>query len=232
MTDAPRRRHSPAVYRRRRLVVLVAVIAVAAAVWILVAQPWRGSAADGPDPAPSLSASSVATMLPAPSATVAAESPAPTPAETPIADAPTPTQPAVTAAACTSADVTVDAVTDQSSYPSGQSPKLSIRLTNHGDQDCTLNVGTTTQILTVTSGQDTWWRSTDCQSEPSDMIVLLPAGQTVSSVEPVTWDRTRSSVSTCDSASRPRAPGGGASYHLSVSIGGIASSGTAQFMLY
>src|SRR6185295_5097376 len=39
------RRHSPAVYRRRRIVLLVALLAIAGVVWLLIAQPWRGSAA-------------------------------------------------------------------------------------------------------------------------------------------------------------------------------------------
>jgi hypothetical protein len=64
------------------------------------------------------------------------------------------------------------------------------------------------------------------------MVVLIKAGQTVQSATPLTWDRTRSSVSTCTSTGRPKAPGNGASYHLAVEIGGIASARTAQFILY
>ena len=96
-----------------------------------------------------------------------------------------------------------------------------------------MNVGTATQVFTITSGSDTWWRSTDCQSEPSDMVVLLAAGQTVSSATPLVWDRTRSAVGTCAAdANRPKAPGGGASYHLAVEIGGIPSAQTRQLLLY
>ena len=56
--------------------------------------------------------------------------------------------------------------------------------------------------------------------------------EAVSSAAPLVWDRTRSAVSSCKDDSRPRAPGGGASYHLTVSIGGIQSPETAQFLLY
>lgn len=229
MSDPARRRHSPGVYRRRRLVVLLLVVLVVAAVaWLLIAQPWRTAAAERPNPL--VTASSTATALPTPEASTPEPTTAPTAIPTPVATA-TP-QPIATpvATACTPRNVTVDAVTDQSTYPSGQNPQLSIRLTNHGTIDCTLNVGTTQQSFTITSGSDTWWRSTDCQTEPSDMIVLISAGQTVSSALPVEWDRTRSSVSTCG-GDRQLAAGGGASYHLEVSIGGIASSGTAQFLL-
>ncbi len=93
-------------------------------------------------------------------------------------------------------------------------------------------MGTSAQTFTIMSGSDVWWRSTDCQTEPSDMVVLLSAGQTVSSATPLTWDRTRSSVGSCDDTGRQVAPGGGASYHLSVEIGGIASTQSAQMLLY
>ena len=133
---------------------------------------------------------------------------------------------------CVASDIEVVALADKESYADGENPQLSIQLTNIGARDCTLNVGTTTQSFTVSSGDDTWWRSTDCQTEPSDMIVLLTAGQTVASASPLTWDRTRSSVDTCQDPNRQRAPGGGASYHLRVEIGGIPSTETKQLLLY
>jgi hypothetical protein len=127
--------------------------------------------------------------------------------------------------------VRVEGVTDHDTYAADQNPQFSITLTNQGSTDCSLNVGTSAQVFTVTSGSDTWWRSTDCQSEPSDMVVTLTAGQTVTSATPLTWDRTRSAVDSCDGADRPRAVGGGATYHLAVSIGGVPATQTAMFML-
>ncbi|MFE7845328.1 hypothetical protein ACFUTX_09070 [Microbacterium sp. NPDC057407] len=226
-----RRRHSPAVYRRRRLVALLAVLAVVAVVvWLLVAQPWSGSATENP-PVVQMTADASPSASPTPAAT---------PSATPTADpgtvegaVPSPSASAEEAAkACATGDVTVEAVTDRDSYTADQQPAFTIKLTNNGATDCTLNVGTSAQVFTVTSGADTWWRSTDCQSKPSDMVVLLSAGQTVSSASPLVWDRTRSAVGTCEDTTRPRAPGGGASYHLSVEVGGIPSTTTAQFLLY
>lgn len=220
----PRKRPSPAVYRRRRLVVLLALVAVVAVVWLLIAQPWQGAASAGENPAASESVDG-ADALPAPESnaqesTAAPEDPAatPTPSGTPVAPA------------CAARNVTVEAVTDRDAYGSGEQPQLSIRLTNTGD-DCILNVGTSAQVFTVSSGEDVWWRSTDCQAEPSNMVVLLAAGQTVTSAEPVAWDRTRSAQDTCDT-DRAQAPAGGASYHLDVEIGGIPSTDSAQFLLY
>ncbi|MGW8483117.1 hypothetical protein ACWGJP_08240 [Microbacterium sp. NPDC055903] len=209
-------RQSAAVYRRRRLVVALAALLVlalvAAAVWLLIARPWEAA-----EPTATPTSTSVDT---------------PTPSGTPTTDAPTPNaseSPGVVA--CEASDILVEAVTDAESYAEGALPELSISLTNTGSSDCTINVGTTTQQFVITSGEDTWWRSTDCQENPSDQFATLKAGETVTSAEPVVWDRTRSSVDSCDQENRPRAPGGGASYHVAVSIGGFDSTATRQFIL-
>lgn len=212
-------RHSAAVYRRRRLAALLGLILVLAiigtAVWLLVARPWAATGGEDPGPAPTSSA----TGTPTPSGS-------PSPSPSPSADA----TPAVVA--CEAKDVEVKAVTDAESYAAGVSPKLSISLTNKGDQDCTIDVGSSMQVFTVSSGSDVWWRSTDCQENPSSMIATLTAGSTVVSKEPVVWDRTRSSVETCAQENRQRAPGGGASYHVGVSIGGFPSASTTQILLF
>ncbi|MFT4212719.1 MAG: hypothetical protein QM626_12710 [Microbacterium sp.] len=230
-TPTRHRRQSPAVYRRRRLVLLLVVIVVVAVVWLLIAQPWRGEATA--DPGPTAGDEATSSASPTPTAETSAGPDTEADAEaaaSATAPAATPTSEAL--ATCTAGDVTVTAVTDQTSYASGQNPQFSISLTNTSDEDCQMNVGTTTQSFVVSSGSDTYWRSTDCQTDPSDQIVTITAGQTVSSATPITWDRTRSSVDTCDDANRTKATAGGASYHLAVSIGGISAATTAQFLLY
>ncbi|QRY39439.1 hypothetical protein JVX92_07655 [Microbacterium hominis] len=218
------RRPSPAVYRRRRLVAVLILIAVVAAVVLAFWQPWRGSGqpAASPSATPSATPSALVTS-PAPEtpAADAAASAEPAPAPDPSASTPA-------VAACSTADISVQAVTDQDVYASGEQPKLSITLSNTTAVPCLINVGTATQSFVITSGSDTWWRSTDCQSESSDQVVQLAGGQTVSSVSPLQWDRTRSSVDTCGS-SRPQAAAG--YYHLSVSIGGIQAADTKMFEL-
>lgn len=209
---------SRAVYRRRRLVVfgglILLVAAIGVGIWLLIAQPWADAASEAA-PTPTATASE----SPAPDPTDASPSPEPTASET----APAP---------CRASDVTVEVVTDAESYPAGSLPELSISLSNTGASACTLDVGSATQVFTVTSGDDIWWRSTDCQENPSSMVVTLEAGQTVASAEPVVWDRTRSDVGTCDQENRPRAPGGGASYHVGVSIGGFDAVDSRQILLY
>lgn len=227
-----RRRHSPAVYRRRRLVLLIALLVIAGVAWLFIAQPWAGAATASPDPTDKPESQNAAESLPVPSGQATSGGTETGAVEGAVVQGSTPTPGATpTAQPCIASELTVEPVTSADTYAGDQNPQFSITLTNNG-ADCTLNVGTTAQSFTVTSGDDVWWRSTDCQSEPSDMIVLIAAGQTVSSAAPLTWDRTRSAVGTCADGNRPLAPGGGASYHLSVEIGGIASTEPKQFLLY
>lgn len=208
------------------MALLLAVIVVGGIVALVLAlwQPRRDAPVSQPTP-------SVSTTAATPGAATPAEStPAADASDTPAAEEPDPgasgTAPAI--AACSTSDITVLAVTDKDVYAAGEQPQLSITLSNNAATPCLINVGTATQSFVITSGSDTWWRSTDCQSESSDQVVQLAAGQTVSSATPVVWDRTRSSVDSCGS-SRPQAPAG--YFHLQVSIGGIEAADTRMFEL-
>ncbi|MBB4140292.1 hypothetical protein [Microbacterium invictum] len=233
MSTTPPRRHSPAVYRRRRLMVLLLLlIVIGGIVAVIVWQPWRALADVQAAPASTDAAVETGQANPSPAMTPAgdatptgetAESPASTPSPEPSG-----TDTAAPVPPCTTSDITVMAMTDQASYGGDQKPQLSISLTNDGPEACIMNVGTATQKFEITSGSDTWWRSTDCQTESSDQVVQIEAGQTVASAAPLEWDRTRSSVDTCD-GQRQRAPGGW--FHLSVSIGGIEAADSRMFQL-
>jgi cytoskeletal protein RodZ len=218
------------VYRRRRLAVLLAVLIVVGGIVALVLwQPWRplieALTAETPP------ASTSAPVIPSTSSSSAAPDPSSSESAAPDASGESSPDaspdPSATIALCSSGVVTVTAVMDQGSYGSGEKPQLSISVVNEGDEACVMNVGTSTQSFTIESGSDTWWRSTDCQSESSDHIVQLEPGKSVSSVTPLTWDRTRSSVDTCD-RDRPAARPG--YYNLVVAIGGIDSE-PRQFRL-
>nr|WP_314840771.1 hypothetical protein [uncultured Microbacterium sp.] len=220
-------RHSAAVYRRRRLVTLVSAVLIVAvigiSVWLLIARPWAGASEAAPAP------TSTATTPATPSATAST----PPPAEAEESPSPDPSAEETPGlVACEARDVEVTAVTDADTYDAGVLPNISISLTNRGPTDCTIDVGSTTQVFTVSSGSDVWWRSTDCQANPSSMIATLAAGATVTSKVPVVWDRTRSSVDTCAQENRARAPGGGSSYHVAVEIGGFKAATTKQILLY
>ena len=197
------------VYVRRRLTVLAVLVAIVAIVVLVLVRPGSN---DGPPV----------------SAAAATPSAAPTSAATPqpeptVAEASTPI-------ACAAGALVVTPVTDTDSYAAGQQVQLSFTMTNSGTTPCTMNAGTSQQKYTITSGADTYWTSTDCQVGPSDTMVLLDPGQTVTSA-PFAWDRTRSTPATCD-ITREAVPGGGASYHVHVDVAGIPSTGDKQIILY
>lgn len=209
---------------------LVALLLVGGIVALVIWQPWRAWADAAPAPAssPSGSASAPAGSTPIPTSP-APETPKPTatPTSKPTADA-ADDEDEDEVLPCTTSDVTVNAKADKGSYGTDEFPHLAIELVNDTEVPCLINVGTTSQTFEITSGSDVWWRSTDCQSEPSDQVVQLGAGQTVTSSTPLVWDRTRSSVDTCEGGRQSALPGW---YNLTVSIGGIESVEPAQFTI-
>ena len=194
------------VYIRRRLWVLAGFLAVVAIVVLVI---WKPGSTSGFESTPKATASSEAQ----PSETA-------TPEATDEGEA----------TACTEKTVLVEALTDKGSYGANELPQLSLQITNTGDEPCTINVGTSQQTFTITSGTDVYWTSTDCQVEPADAVVQLEPAQTVASSTPIAWDRTRSSTTTCE-GERPAVPSGGVSYHLTTAVGGIESAKTKQFLL-
>lgn len=198
------------VYRRRRLAVFGGLAVLLIVVLLFILRPWSGSASGGSTSSPAVIPHATAT---APSTTAAA---------TPATSAAAPT--------CAKSQVKVSAYTDAASYAAGQNPQLTMEVENTGSEPCTLNVGTSQQSLTITSGGDYIWLSNDCKTESSDYDLVLEPGQSVKS-EPIIWDRTRSNPGTCTLTQRDPVPAGGASYQLSAAIGDITSADSTQFVL-
>jgi hypothetical protein len=194
----------PQVYWRRRLLLLLGVIAVIVVIVLIVVRPGGGSP------------SSAETKSPAPHAT------SPNPNPTFNTSGP--------AGACDPSVVTLTPVTDAASYAPTTQPKLSMSITNSGAKACTLDVGTKAQVYIITSGAETIWTSTDCQTDPVSDVRTLEPGKSLTTT-PFPWDRTRSSKSTCTATNKPPVIANGASYHLQVKVGGITSSGSKQFVL-
>ena len=206
-TNTPTGRQSPQVYRRRRLVVLIGLLAVIIAIVLVIVRP---GASQGEEPVASPSAE-----------------PSTAPETTSIPTEPT----AADGDPCAPEKIVVEAVTDKSSYEPGEQPQLSLTITNTGKNVCVLNAGTKAQVFTVTSGSEQYWTSTDCQVDAIDAEVSLTPGTPVSSSVPIIWDRTYSTPETCTGA-RETVPAGGASYHLAVTVDGFASAEQKQFLLY
>ncbi len=198
---------SDKVYRRRRLVVGLGLLAVILIIFLIVVRP---GASVGEPGSSSTTVKGTSTDAPSQAPTMAA---------------------AADGGACNPANITVDALTDAAEYGSDQLPKLSLSLTNTGSTSCVIDAGTAKQVFTISSGNDVWWTSTDCQTGAADASVTLAAGATEKSSAPLTWDRTRSAKDTCESDSRESAPGEGASFYLSVTVDGIAAKSPTLFIL-
>mgnify|MGYP000053044124 FL=1 len=199
-----------AVYWRRRIIVLLGLVAVIAVVVLIIVRPGASQGAQ-PDETG-------------------------TPVATTATDAPATALPteevAVDGDPCAPEHIVVEPVTDATTYAAGELPELTVTLTNTGPNVCVLNAGTAAQVFTITSGNEVYWTSTDCQVDPIDAEVSLTPGEPLSSAAPIVWNRTRSDPDTCDDDSREPVPAGGASYHLSVSVDGFDSSATKQLLLY
>ena len=130
--------------------------------------------------------------------------------------------------ACAAGAVEVTAATDKTSYAAGENPQITLTLTNVSSAACTINAGTTQQEYLITSGEELYWNSTDCQTAATDAPVILEPNDPKSTA-PIVWDRTRSAPTTCE-ADRAKVPAGGASYHLNINFGDLKSN-DVQFAL-
>jgi hypothetical protein len=208
----------PSVYWRRRAIALGAVLVVVIVVVLIVVG--RGNGAT-PAAAPSASAgtSGSSSSSSAPAASSSKASPSPSPSASAAADG----------AACTKDQIELTPVVDKTAYGPTEDPKIAMSITNTGSNSCHMDLGSAQQVLTISSGEEQYWSSKDCQTNGTDQDVTIKAGQKLTTPS-IAWDRTRSSASTCD-ASRPSVTGGGASYHLSVAVGNIESAKSVQFIL-
>ncbi|WNY33230.1 hypothetical protein Q9Q99_13795 [Curtobacterium flaccumfaciens] len=96
---------------------------------------------------------------------------------------------------------------DKSAYGPTEDPKIAMSIKNSGTNSCHLDLGSAQQVLTISSGQEQYWSSKDCQTGGTNQDVTIKSGQTLTTPA-IAWDRTRSSTSTCDS-SRPAVTAGG-----------------------
>ena len=205
---------SSRVYWRRRLVVGLALVAIVVVILLIVFAPRGKSDATAP----------IATHT----ATTSTPKPTTRPTTNPTT-VPT-TKATASGKACTASAIDVEAITDANSYGPGVQPQLSFSITNTGTKACTFDAGTAKQVFTITSGNEVYWKSTDCQTNPVDTVILLEPGKMLTS-NPIAWDRTRSDPSTCSDKQRQAVPAAGASYHLKVQVDGVTSKTTKQFLL-
>lgn len=218
----------PVVYWRRRALVLAALLVVVLVVVLIVVGRGSGATSAAPSASASAGAGSGAGASSAGSAgSGSSRSAAPKPAASASAAATKPA--AADGSTCTKDQIVLTPVLDKSAYGPTEDPKIAMSIKNSGTNSCHLDLGSAQQVLTISSGQEQYWSSKDCQTGGTNQDVTIKSGQTLTTPA-IAWDRTRSSRSTCDS-SRPAVTAGGASYHLQVAVGNLESKTSVQFIL-
>lgn len=203
------------IHRRRRMGLVVVLVVVGLVAWLVVPKLLGGGGEDA-------AAEATASETPSPTPTsVTAADVAPTPGASSASSTPSATPTAAAVGPCAPPLVSVTAKLDATEYGPGAQPKMSLALENAGTTPCTIDVGTAKQSYTITSGSDTVWRSTDCQTDAKSQPVKLEPGQKLDA-PPITWVRERSTKDTCN-GERPAAVGGGATYQLQVQLDTLQS---------
>lgn len=192
---------SSSVYWRRRLVVGLGLLAVIVIILLIVFGPKASTTPDASAPSPNTALESSA-----PAATDSSGS-----------------------TICDPSKLTLEAITDTTTYAEGQNPQLSFSLKSTMTEPCAVDAGSDIQKFVITSGSDEIWNSQHCQTGGEARSIILQPGVPVQSGS-IEWDRTRSAPDTCES-DRPVVAAEGSSYHLAVSVGDLEAESTKQFLL-
>lgn len=217
---------SSAVYRRRRLavviLVLVAVVALAAGALVLagVFRPDGDPEAQSTTSASSEPAESNEAQTDTPTATA---TPTPSSGTSPSASA-SPSTSGTSATPAEGCAVVVAAETDEPVYSAGEEPILSLVVRNEGDEPCELNLGTSQMEFVLTSEDERVFSSVDCQADSQDLErTIEPGGEERATF---TWSRNRT-VPDCSVVEEEPAPG---EYTLITRLG-ARSSAPVEFTL-
>lgn len=184
------------IYKRRRLVALVVIVAVAALVFAGTQLFGSQNQAVEPEPEPTATAEA-------------------TPAEV------TNCQPGV---------VEVEAFIGRAeshealvNIPEGEPVFLWYEITNTGLVDCIFDVGTYATFFTITSGEQVFFSSRDCDREGDSKFSKILKPNIVEKSVPGEWLKVYSSSEfQCTDNNRP-APKGGAQYEIMVEVSGVVS---------
>ncbi|MFJ4210179.1 hypothetical protein ACIPY2_17130 [Paenarthrobacter sp. NPDC089675] len=196
-----KRRPSPAVYRRRRLVVLIGLLVVVALLIAGVSAIGRALAGGSePQAVSTPPATTAATPVSTPSAGTASPSASPTPV-------------------CDFNLMTVAAKTDKPAYAAEELPMLTMTITNGGSAPCEVNVGTSQMEYLIMSGADRIFSSKDCQTGGVDLIKTIQPGKSETANFP--WQRNRTLEGCGAITAKPGA--GGAYYTFEARLGNKAS---------
>lgn len=125
---------------------------------------------------------------------------------------------------CEAGDLQLVLTSDATTYAAGVNPTFTVAITNNADSSCTVDAGTASLEVLVTSGSDRIWSSLDCSvegAEGSERMLLLATGAQESASVP--WSRVRSDVTCSAGLPAPRA----GTYHAVASLVGASSEDLA-----
>ena len=191
------------VYRKRRIGALVVLAALVAGVWGI----------------PQLFANTGQEVLPTPEVTETEDA---VPAELTNC-APGVVSVEVMIGKLLSSDGDGQVVETFNSFAPETNPDIWYEITNNGLVDCKFNVGSRVTFFTITSGEQTYWSSRDCdRSNDTDRYVTLPSNSAEEAAASP-WEKSYSSESGCSASANDLVPTGGATYKIKVEVNGVIS---------
>ena len=109
------------------------------------------------------------------------------------------------------------------SFASGTDPDIWYEITNNGLVDCKFNVGSRVTFFTITSGEQTYWSSRDCdRSNDTDRYVTLESNAPEEAAASP-WEKSYSSENGCSAGANDLVPTSGATYKIKVEVNGVIS---------
>ena len=109
------------------------------------------------------------------------------------------------------------------SFAAGTNPDIWYEITNNGLVDCKFNVGSRVTFFTITSGEQTYWSSRDCdRSDDTDRYVTL-GSNTPEEAAASPWEKSYSSENGCNPSGNDLVPTAGATYKIKVEVNGVIS---------
>lgn len=203
-----------AVYWRRRILVLAAVLgafAVIAWLWPSGGSQPTALPSESPSASPSATASAGASSTAEPSV-----SPTATGEASPSGSA----EPSGDARACRSSDLEISVAVETAAPTAGGEVVFVMSIANTGSTPCTQDVGAAATSFTVTSGGYRVWSSDDCNPGGSKQLEVIPPGQAFA-VQAV-WP-TIITTPGCPTTDNPAQPG---AYDVTGTDAGITSAAT------
>ena len=194
----------PGVYRRRRLTALGALVVLIVAIWGI----------------PQLFAGGGQEVLPTAEETATAE---------PTATAATTCAPGVVSVEAMIGTVAGEnedgspILEEINNFKAGADIYMWYVVENNGLVDCLFNVGPRATFFTISSGEQVYWTSRECDREGLNDGDLLLVPNTPVESEPSAWDKVYSSSNGCNAEGNSPVPTGGATFKIKAEVNGVIS---------